>query len=173
MQFLRPDIDISRQDIVGNDILDKRGFIVFLLISALCLRHGNRGKDGNAPRQRIVSADKHGVFKLAVHAAQQSEGTLRGGKNLIRDIAGNPPNLIQIRAYQGKLAASHHKALVVHHPDGPVRGILELDNHALKNSAGHNSTLPHHFCIISANGHASENLSKPIIDDFCAFFNRK
>ena len=135
MQLLCPDIDIPGQNIVGNNILDKGGLIVLFLIAGLGLVHRHGGKNADAPCCAVVAVDKHGVLKLAVQAPEQAVGALRGCENLFRDVPGNVAYLVQVGSDHAQLTARHDKALAVHDADGALRGILELENHTLKNPA--------------------------------------
>ena len=175
MELLRADIDVPGQDIVGDDVFDKSRFVVLLLIAGLRFAHGNRGENADAPGDAVMSADKYGILELAVQPAEQTERPVRRRKDLIREIASNAADLVQIGADQAQLAARNHKALVINDADGPVGRILQLNDNTLKDSAGHGSILLHHFCIIR-NGDVENPFCiiymKAILQHICLFFNR-
>lgn len=69
---------------------------------------------------------------------------------------------------QGKLTARHNIALIVHHADGPVDGILHLSDHTLENSTGHNRSL---LCVMAKIPY-SRIFSFSMIPHYFGIFNR-
>jgi hypothetical protein len=43
MEFLRADIHVARENIVGDDVLDKGGLVVLFLVIILCLIESDSG----------------------------------------------------------------------------------------------------------------------------------
>ena len=143
VQLFGADVDISRQDIVGDDVLDEDRLVVLFLVIDLCLLKSDRGKDAHAARRGVMAIHKDGIIQPR---AQPADGLICaeiGREDLIGIIAEAAVKIIELRADHGKLAARGNDSLIVHNADAPVGGILHLDDDALENPAGHNVCLPH------------------------------
>ena len=116
---------------------------------------GDGSKHADAARRRVVAGDEYRIIVLALQTSELLERMLRRRIDLIASVRAQSFQVVEIGTDQGQLAAGHDKALVIGHADHPVRRVLHLDNHALKDSAGHLYILPHHhFCIIQTQNDA-------------------
>ena len=84
MQFLRTDIDIARQDIVGDDVLDEGSLVVLFLIVGLRTIERDVGHDAQALGDLIIALGKHGIVKIGTPGNKRLEGLFIDNDNGIR-----------------------------------------------------------------------------------------
>ena len=137
VELLGPDIDVTQQNVVGDDALDKGGLVVLFLIVGLGAVEGH-GDHGADELSLVVAAlDKGGVVEVGTPVGQRFEGLVpvndHGGIVHIQGGSGALP----LFSDPGQLVAGYHGSLVVHDANDAVRALLHLEHDALKNSAGH------------------------------------
>ena len=143
VQLLGADVNISRQDIVGNDVLYKDRLVMLFFVVDLCLLKSDRSKNAHTARRGVMAINKDGIVQPR---AEPADGLVRAGigsEDLIRIFAEAAVEIVKLCADHGKLAARDNDPLIVHNADTPVGGIFHLDDDALENPAGHNVCLPH------------------------------
>ena len=139
MQLLRADIDIARQDIVGDDILDEGSLVVLFLIVGLRAVERDIGHDAQAPGGLVVALGKHSVVKIGAPGNERLEGLFIDNDDGIRGAVELDDGLGPFFPDAGSVAAGDHGAVGVDHADHAVGRLLHLDDHTLKNAAGHNT----------------------------------
>ena len=140
VQLLGPHVNITDQNVVGDDVLDEGTLVVLLLIIALGRVQGHRRHGTYRPAHAVVAAGKHRVVKVTAPAGQRLErpalqrdaGALGGGDGL--HVFG--PLFADARQF----AACNNGTLRVKDADGAVRRLLELQYNILKNSSRHNDS---------------------------------
>ena len=126
MQLLGPDIDVPQQDVVGDDVLDKGGLVVLLLIVGLGPVEGHHGHGAEGLGLRVLPLDKGGIVELGAPAGQCLEGAA-----LKADGAAVPPvdrlhHARPVLANAAQFVAGHHRSLRINHADGSVCAVLHL-----------------------------------------------
>ena len=71
MQFFRPHINIPQQDIIRDNILDKRPLVVLFLIVRLCGIQCHSGHGAHSAADAVLPTGKHGVIKPRAPASQR------------------------------------------------------------------------------------------------------
>ena len=126
VQLLGADIDVPQQNVVGDDVLDKGGLVVLLLIVGLGAVQRHRGHGAEHLRLGVLTLDKGGIVELGPPAGQGLEGApvkadrvslapvdrLHGARPVLPDAA--------------QLIAGHHRSLRIDHADGSLRAVLHL-----------------------------------------------
>ena len=137
VQLLGPHVDVADEDVVGDDVLDERTLVVFLLIVVLggVQRHRRHGTDGTA--HAVVTAGKHRVVKVTAPAGQRFEGLALQRYAVALGRIDGAEILGPLLADTGQLAAGDDRSLRVNHTDGAIGRLLKLQNYVLKNSSGH------------------------------------
>jgi hypothetical protein len=75
MQLLGSNINISGQDIVGNDVFDEGSLIVFFLIIGARLVHCDGSQYTDAPGHRVVPGNEHRIIVAKSGRSQQFIGS--------------------------------------------------------------------------------------------------
>ena len=170
MQLLGAHIHVAGENVVRNDVLNEGGLIVLFLKVRAGLRHADGRENADAARRLVIALDKHGILKTRRAGRQNLIRACVRCKQLLLHFTHRGLKVIQARADHRKLTAGNDKPLLVHNTNAARGGIFHLNDHALKNSARH---------IFSSYERPPQSPTAPtnfllyIIDDLCAFFNRK
>ena len=137
VKFLGADVHVARQDIVGDDVLDKGGLVVLFLIIVLCLIEGHGGHRADHLRRLIRTLGKGDKLHPSAGGGQGEVGSVCGGIRLRAVFHLVEVKIVKVRANNGKLTAGNDEALIIDHADRSVKGISHLNDDILKNPAGH------------------------------------
>ena len=138
MQLSGLDKDISREDIIQNDIFDKIAAVIFFVVILLDILQGDGEHPADFGRQVIGAGDKNGVLRPHF-----------GAKGLIGDPIPDKQVVVlpQVDSQEiiglpdlGQIAASDNGGIFVHHANGTVDGIPHLVYKPLEQSVRHNAT---------------------------------
>ena len=124
MQLLGADIDITREDVIHDDVLHKGAPVMAFLIKNLGVIQGHIGHEAHASCHLILTAGKHGILiviavthnglkgpPLKAHHGVQRATHLQGGLW---------PSLPQ----EARVAAGDDNPLRVHDTQNPVCGVF-------------------------------------------------
>ena len=139
VQLLRADIDIARQNVVGDDILDEGSLVMLFLIVGLRAVERDVGHDAQTSGDLVVALGKHGVVKVGAPGNERLEGLFVDDDNGVRGAVELDNGLGPFFPDARGVAAGDHGAVGVDHADHAVGRLLHLDDHTLKNAAGHNT----------------------------------
>ena len=142
MQLLGPDINITGQNIVHDDILDKGAPVMLLLIEGLGIVQGDIGQLAEGPGHLVITGAEHGVFKGIGIAHDGLEALLGEGHHTVGAGAHLHGGIGPVLPQQGDIGGGNDAAFRIHNAEGAVRDLLELNDHTLKNTVGHLSVTP-------------------------------
>ena len=142
MQFLGPDVNIARQNVVGDDVLDKGALVVLFLIIGLGAVERHIGHDAQASGRLVVAVGKHGVIKIRTPAGQRFERLLIHNDNGVRRTVELDDCVRPFLPDHGSITARNHITIRVDDADHAIGGILHLDDDALKHPTGHTMPSP-------------------------------
>ena len=130
MQLARLDIDIPRQNIVEDDVLNEIVAVIFFVVILLDRRKRDRKQVAVLGGRFVNAFDKYG--KLRFHfAAKRLIRIAVADKYLVR-VAGVKREKVASLADFGQIAARNDRCAVVHNADHTVDTIAHLMNDPLK-----------------------------------------
>ena len=150
MQFLGPNVHVTGQNVVRNDIFDESSLVVLFLKIVLGFAESHCRHGAYRAGHAVRPFHEGGKIHLAALGIKGTEAAV-----FLRN--RQPVGLLQVKAVKvvqagadhRKLACRDNETLFIHDADGPIYRVLHLNNHVLENPAGH---------IISS----CEQRSKPI-----------
>ena len=142
VQLLGPDVDITGQDVVHDNILDKGTPVMLLLIEGFGIVQGDEGHLAEASGSLIVAGAEHGVLKIVGVAHNGLEGFLRKGNDALGGVANLQRGIRPALTKHRHIRAGNHAAFRINHAEHAVGNIPQLDDNALKNTIGHLSVTP-------------------------------
>ena len=137
VQLLGPDIDITREDIVHDDVLHKGAPVVLFLIEPLGIAEGDVSHGAEALGNFVVTGAEHGVLESIGAAHNGLEALLAKGNHIVTGIAHLQGGIAPALAQQGGVGAGDHAALGINDAEGVVGDISQLNNYTLENTVGH------------------------------------
>ena len=164
VQLLCPDIDITGQDIIHDDVLDEGAPVMLLLVEGLGIVQGDVGQLAEAPGGLIVAGAEHRILEVVGIADDRLEGLLAEGDDALGCVAHLQGSVGPALAQQGHVGTGNHGTLGVNNAESTVGDLLQLNDNTLKNTVGHFPGLPYN----DAQMHNSRN-NTIIIYCFCAF----
>ena len=132
VELLGPHVDVAEQDIVGDDVFNKGGAVVLLLIVALGAVEGHAGHGAHGPADLVVAHGKHRVVETGTPAAQRPEGSPIQGQDGSLRAVDRLHIFRPLLADQPQVAAGDHGTLRVDNAYHPVGSLLDLQNRILK-----------------------------------------
>ena len=137
VQLLGTDVNITGQNIVHDDVLNKGSPVMLFLIEDLGIVQGDICQLTEASGCIIITGAEHGILVIIGIANNSLKTLLPEGHNAFSGTAypqgGIGPPLTQ----QGNIGTGDHTALGIDDTKGAVRNLFQLDDHALKNTVGH------------------------------------
>ena len=137
MQLLGAHVNIADEDIVRNNILNKRALVVLFLIVGLGRVQGHAGHGAHSAAHAVVPTGKHGVVKVTTPAGQRLEGLALDGHTVAISQLDSLHILSPLLANPGELAAGDDAAFGIHNANDPIRGLLKLQHYILKDPSRH------------------------------------
>ena len=137
MQLLGPDIDITGEDIVHDDVLHKGTPVVLFLVEALGIAEGDVGQVAEALGDLIIAGAENGILKEIGIAHDGLEAFLAEGDQTVTGVAHFQGGIAPPLSQQGCIGAGNHAALGIDDTKGMVRDISKLNDYTLKNTVGH------------------------------------
>ena len=137
MQLLGTHVDVTDEDVIRDDVLDKGALVVLFLVVDLggVQRHAGHGAYGAS--HAVVSAGENRIIKVGSPAGHGLEGLALHGHAVAFRRRDGLHIFGPLFTDTGELAARDHRALGVDDADGAVCGLLELQHNVLKNSSRH------------------------------------
>ena len=132
MQFFRLHENITRKDIIQNDVLDKIIPVIFFIIILLDGQQGNGQNATEFCGQLIGSFYKNRIIRLD-SGAERLIGISVLDKNFI-PIYRIQGDIVIVPANFGQVAAGNYHSRVVNDTDNPINGIPHLMYYTLKQS---------------------------------------
>ena len=126
VELLGPHIDVAQQNIVRNDVLDKGGFVVLLLIIGLGTVEGHGSHGAHHPGLPVLPLGKGGIIKLGAPAGQGLEGTTFKLDRLSLPVVDRLHCAGPMLPDAAEFVASHHRSLRIDHTYRPVCAVLHL-----------------------------------------------
>ena len=133
MQLAGFDVNIAGQDVVQNDILDKRRLIVLFVVQRLDVVDRYRDQRTDAARQFILTLYENGVFQPRGAVARRMVGIAAEAHDLTGKAEFRDRFLPHL-ANAGQVGARNHSTARVHDTNGAIHGILHLQNNRLEQS---------------------------------------
>ena len=143
MQLLRADIDIPRQNIVGDDILDKGTSVMFFLIIGLGKVQGHLRHTADGKRGVIRSFRKDGKAEGRVPSFQRHESILSAENRRVRHRRDRRDRIRPLFPDQRRIAAGNYDTVRVDHTHRQTGSLAELCYNTLKNTTGHTLCPPY------------------------------
>ena len=137
MQFLGPDVDVTGEDVVHDDVLDEGAPVMLVLVIILGVAQGHIGGDAHTPGQVVLAGAEHGVLDIVGGAHHGLEGLLGIDDGIFEAGADLDGRIGPALTQQGHIGTGHHAAFRIHHAENTIRCILQLNDHALENTIGH------------------------------------
>ena len=137
MKLLRADIHVARQDVVRDDVLHERAFVVFFFIIGLRAVQRHISHHAQAPGGLVVALGKHGVIEIRAPGHERLERLLVHHHDGIRRTVEPDNRLGPFLADHRRIAARDDVCVGVDHADHAVGGFFHLNDNTLKNAAGH------------------------------------
>ena len=166
MQLLGADVDITGQNVVGDDIFDKGPLVMLFFVVGLGSIQGHVGHDTDALGRFVISFHEHGIVKIGAPTDERLQSFLLHHNHRIRRAVETNHSFRPLFPDHGSFAAGYHVAIRVNDADHAVCGFFHLDNHTLKNTAGHEYAL-----LQQVNNTFTQSLIDIIHLD-CPFFKR-
>ena len=142
MQFLCPNVNITGQDIIHNNILNEGATVVLFLVVALCIIQRDMYHIAKQLRLLVITGAKRSILKHTGAVENCAEGLLCKGNCLLAGAVYLNGSIRPPLTQQRNICAGYHTALTVNHTKQPVRHIIQLLNDSLKNTIGHFLRLP-------------------------------
>ena len=130
MKLLGFDINIARQNIIENDIFDKRALVVFLVVKLLYIGERYRQHLGEHFSHLVLTLDKNSVFGL--HVGADRTVCVSAFAYHVRRIEQIVAQTRHKFPYSYKLRTGNDIVGFVDNSYRAVNGILHLMNYALK-----------------------------------------
>ena len=167
MQLARLDIDVAREDIVEDNILDKGRFVVLFIVKRLDAVDRYRREPADALCKLVLAMDEDRVLKtraapgkgFVCHAADTYH--IVGIRKFARRVLAH---LADAR----KLRARNDGAGRIDHAHGAVNRVFHLQNDALKKTCSHIVIIL--YCIFKALLILSYSLNRLFSSINCSFF---
>ena len=138
MQLLGPDIDITGQDVVHNNIFDEGTLIVLFFVVDLGTVDGNIGHQAQAPGGFIVAGDVNGIVKIGgVSRRQRFEGFFVEGDQRFGRAADPNGKLRPFFPDDCNIGTGNHTTFGINYADLAVCRLLHLEDDILEHPIGH------------------------------------
>ena len=136
VQLAGLDVNIARQDVVQNDILDEGRLVVLFVIQRLDIVDRNRNQRADAARQLVLALYEYGVFQTRRTVSCNMVGITAE----TNDLAGEAqlsdcflPHFTDTR----QIGTCYNRTACVNNADRTIHRILHLQNNRLEQSRSH------------------------------------
>ena len=134
-KLLGLDVNIAGEDVIKNDVLDKVGLIVLLIVKGLDVREGDGKEGGNALGIVVLTLHEYDVLNAGVGADGTVSIALCGnGVKVVRDLLDDIPMAF---TDAGQLAASNDGTLFVNDTNVAVNRLAHLIDQILEQLIAH------------------------------------
>ena len=130
MKLLRLDVDIAREDIVKDDVLDERPLVVLLVIKILYVIEGDREDHGDLLCHLVLALDEDDVLRFCA-VADLAVGISSGGDG-VRSIRDLVADTLAGLTDADKLAARDDDPVLIDDSDDAIHRVLHLVDNSLK-----------------------------------------